>query len=275
MDNTNSTNEAASKICAYEYTVKRGDSFYLISHRLGIPLRDLLAANTNINPARLMVGDVLCVPTEEAEEHIPQTGSTGTTSGTSTGTTTGTTSESTGTTTPTTPVVPITPTVPTTPVVPITPTVPTTPVVPITPITPTLPVTPITPTVPEVIEEITQTPAVEETTPNVVACPNGSQVMVAQGQTVSDLQLAHELNLHTLESANPAVDLENLVAGQTLCVPTTNIPCPLPTSYTMQSGESLEAVALKFNLPIAAILRANPCLAPADFVECTCITLPR
>ena len=30
--------------CAEEYVVKRGDSFYLIAHKLGVPLRDLLAA---------------------------------------------------------------------------------------------------------------------------------------------------------------------------------------------------------------------------------------
>ena len=43
----------------YDYTVRRGDSFYLIAHRLGLPLRDLLDANPDVNPARLKVGDVL------------------------------------------------------------------------------------------------------------------------------------------------------------------------------------------------------------------------
>ncbi len=59
---TSTTRQPQDKICAYEYTVKRGDSFYLIAHRLGVPLRDLLEANSTINPARLMVGDVLCIP---------------------------------------------------------------------------------------------------------------------------------------------------------------------------------------------------------------------
>ena len=48
--------------CAYTYTVKRGDSFYLIARRLGVPLRDLMNANPDLEPTRLMVGDVLCVP---------------------------------------------------------------------------------------------------------------------------------------------------------------------------------------------------------------------
>ena len=54
--------ESSSANCAYRYTVKRGDSFYLIAHRLGVSLRDLLDANPSIPPARLMVGDVLCIP---------------------------------------------------------------------------------------------------------------------------------------------------------------------------------------------------------------------
>lgn len=62
---------AQEKVCGYEYTVRRGDSFYLIAHRLGVPLRDLLEANADINPARLMVGDVLCIPMEEDDAPQP------------------------------------------------------------------------------------------------------------------------------------------------------------------------------------------------------------
>ena len=61
------TRAPQDKVCAYEYTVRRGDSFYLIAHRLGVPLRDLLEANPDVNPARLMVGDVLSIPTDGAE----------------------------------------------------------------------------------------------------------------------------------------------------------------------------------------------------------------
>ena len=63
------------KVCGYEYTVRRGDSFYLIAHRLGVPLRDLLEANSDVNPARLMVGDVLCIPMEaddQPDEPLPE-----------------------------------------------------------------------------------------------------------------------------------------------------------------------------------------------------------
>ena len=53
--------------CAYRYTVRRGDSFYLIAQRLNVQLRDLLEANPTIPPARLTIGDVLCIPYSNAD----------------------------------------------------------------------------------------------------------------------------------------------------------------------------------------------------------------
>ena len=67
MHQATCTRSPQEKVCGYEYTVRRGDSFYLIANRLGVPLRDLLEANSDVNPARLMVGDVLCIPTEESD----------------------------------------------------------------------------------------------------------------------------------------------------------------------------------------------------------------
>ncbi len=91
-------NTTSGRICAEEYTVKRGDSFYLIAHKLGVPLRDLLAANSSIHPARLMVGDVLCVPREEDDSNggLGSGSVTGGITGGSAGASTGSTSGSTG-----------------------------------------------------------------------------------------------------------------------------------------------------------------------------------
>ena len=181
------------KICAEEYTVRRGDSFYLIAHKLGVPLRDLLAANSNIHPARLMVGDVLCIPREEDDRPQPEAPS-------------------------------------------------------------------------------TPAPVAPDTS---LACPETEQYTVEAGQTVADLQLKNLVSRHTLQAANPNVDLDSLTAGQTLCIPPENVPCPLPETYTMAAGETLESVAMRYNLPVAALLRVNPCLAPQDFEEGVTVILPR
>ena len=200
-----SQNNQQTTRCAEEYTVKRGDSFYLIAHKLGVPLRDLLAANSDIHPARLMVGDVLCIPREESD--APECGGLGGSMGGETG---GNTQSNAG----------------------------------VSP-DPTLP------------------------------CPGSEQYTVEPGQTVADLQLRNLVSRHTLETANPDVNLDNLTAGQTLCIPPENVPCNLPETYTLLAGETLESVAMRFNLPVGSLLRVNPCLAPQDFEPGVVIVLPR
>lgn len=197
----------ADKVCGYEYTVKRGDSFYLIAHRLGVPLRDLLAANSEVNPARLTVGDVLCIPMEE--DDAPQ--------------------------------VPV-------------------------------PLPEITPE-PEVADE-TEDDMGDLDRPAEEQCEYGRRHVVQPGETVADIQLEAGLNLHTLQMANPDSDLEDVEPGDVLCVPLENTPCPVARCYTLLTEDTLETVALKQNVSVGALLRANPCLAPGDFVEGTNINLP-
>lgn len=264
------TQNHTEKICAEEYTVKRGDSFYLIAHKLGVPLRDLLAANRDIHPARLMVGDVLCIPREEDDTPPAGTGSggtgstggttnsgnTGSTGGTTgsgstgstggatgsgnTGSTSGTTdSDSTGSTGGTTNSGSAGSTGGTTN-----------------------------------SGSTDSTDGAETETP-APSCPVDQRVQVEQGQTVADIQLKNLLSRHTLESANPGVNLDRLRTGQTLCVPTENVPCDVPETYTMGTGETLESLAVKFGLPVARLLRSNPCLAPQDFEAGTVVVLPR
>ncbi len=57
-----------------QYTIKRGDSFYLIAQRYGIPLANILAANPGVDPARLQVGQVICVPTGTPVPPVVPTG---------------------------------------------------------------------------------------------------------------------------------------------------------------------------------------------------------
>ena len=308
--------------CAEEYVVKRGDSFYLIAHKLGVPLRDLLAANRDIHPARLMVGDVLCVPREEDDS--PQTGGLGGSGTTQTTQTTGTTqttqatgaapstgmtqtTQATGTapstgmtqTTQTTGAAPSTGMTQTTQVtgtVPATGTTQTTQVTGMVQATGTTQTTQVTGTVQATgmaqatgttqatgaTQATGTTQAVQPTCmtgqiapDTTLSCTEDEQWTVQKGQTVSDLQLRGLVSRHTLETANPGVDFENLRVGQSVCIPKDNVPCELPETYTLAATETLEAVAMRFNLPVASLLRANPCLAPQDFEGGVTVILPR
>ena len=287
--------------CAEEYVVKRGDSFYLIAHKLGVPLRDLLAANRDIHPARLMVGDVLCVPREEDDS--PQTGGLGgsgttqTTQATGTAPSTGTTqtTQTTGTTqttqvtgmaqatgtTQTTQVTGMAQTTGTTQTTQVTGTVQATGTTQTTQVTGMAQATGTTQAT-GATQATGTTQAVQPTCmtgqiapDTTLSCTEDEQWTVQKGQTVSDLQLRGLVSRHTLETANPGVDFENLRVGQSVCIPKDNVPCELPETYTLAATETLEAVAMRFNLPVASLLRANPCLAPQDFEGGVTVILPR
>lgn len=287
--------------CAEEYVVKRGDSFYLIAHKLGVPLRDLLAANRDIHPARLMVGDVLCVPREEDDS--PQTGGLGGSGTTQTTQTTGTTqttqatgaAPSTGMTqttqaTGTAPSTGMTQSTQVTGMAQATGTTQTTQVTGTVQATGTTQTTQVTGTVQATgttqatgaTQATGTTQAVQPTCmtgqiapDTTLSCTEDEQWTVQKGQTVSDLQLRGLVSRHTLETANPGVDFENLRVGQSVCIPKDNVPCELPETYTLAATETLEAVAMRFNLPVASLLRANPCLAPQDFEGGVTVILPR
>ena len=198
----NTTTRPDDTSCAYTYTVKRGDSFYLIARRLGVPLRDLMNANPDIHPARLMVGDELCIPScaeREAQEPAPLPDS----------------------------------------------------------------------------FPVPDAPGIEPGKPELVTCPENRRAVVQEGQTVADLQLEYDRSFHTLEAANPTLDLDDLKAGQTVCVPPVNLPCALPASVVLGEGETLESLSVRFNLPVATLLRSNPCLAPDDFSQGVTVKLPQ
>lgn len=242
MADRTDTKAPEEKVCAYEYTVKRGDSFYLIAHRLGVPLRDLLAANPEVNPARLMVGDVLCIPLEEDDR--PQEDS----AALQPQTTAPSAAES-------APAAKAPAAVESTD----------------------------DRTEDELVESQVEdgaldTPATpgESLSPaeNAV-CADSSRYVLRQGETLADVQLSRGLTWHTLERANPTADLTHVQAGESICVPAENIPCDLPRSLVLCADDTLDTLALKYNLSVGALLRANPCLAPADFVPGTTITLPQ
>ena len=214
MDDKKGENAMSETNCAYQYTVKRGDSFYLIARRVNVPLRDLLAANPDIPPSRLTIGDVLCIPycgdvrTPAAEPDNQ------------------------------------------------------------TPDTPNTPDTPETPETPE-----TDGGAVLPDQDS-ADCPPNRRAVMQEGQTASDLQLRYGLSYYTLKNANRDKDLESLRGGDIVCIPENNVPCPLPREVTLEEGDTLESIAVTYNLPIASLLRVNPCLAPEDFTPGTSIRLP-
>lgn len=191
--------------CAYLYTVRRGDSFYLIAQRLNVQLRDLLEANPTIPPARLMVGDKLCIPYCRNADTPAQDG-------------------------------------------------------------PACPV----PCPDGGGDQCGGEPAPDAP----YVCPANRRSVVQNGQTASDLQLRYNLSFHTLQTANSGVNLDALQGGDVICIPAENIACPLPATVTLGAQDSLQTLADRYHVTVASLLRANPCLAPRDFLPGTTVRLP-
>ena len=201
------TNTQSAQGCMYHYTVKRGDSFYLIAQRTGVQLRDLLEANPDIPPARLMVGDVLCIPycsaadTPAGDQCNPPSCENGGSQGGSQG-------------------------------------------------------------------------GSGNTGDQGYVCPASRRAVVQDGQTAGDLQLRYNLSYHTLKTANAGRDLETLRGGDIICVPAENLACPVPGTVILGDNDTLESVATRYNVPIAQLLKENPCLAPQDFKPGASVRLP-
>ncbi len=46
----------------FYYTIKSGDTLYNLSQRFNIPLQEIINANPGIDPNRLQIGQVICIP---------------------------------------------------------------------------------------------------------------------------------------------------------------------------------------------------------------------
>ena len=210
-----------TRTCASRYTVVSGDSYYSIAQKFQVDVGDLVALNPDHPPARLMVGDVLCIPTRRDEGGSGST-SGGTTGDTGSGSTSGGTSGGTGS----------------------------------------------GGTSGGASQAPDACPRPED------ACPANRRTVVQNDQTAADLQLKYNLSYYTLQRANATTNLDTIRGGDTLCIPEQNQPCPVPPTYTLQTGDTLESVALAYRLPVGQLLRANPCLAPDDFAPGVTVRLP-
>lgn len=139
------------------------------------------------------------------------------------------------------------------------------------PAIPQLPSGPSTPSYP--IAPPTQLPNV-----TVYRCPEGYTAgFVEQGQTFTSLLLRHNVSYNAMRAANPNLSTGTPAAGTFYCAPPefTRRTCAYgKRTYVMSRGETFNSVLRSLNTTAAALLRANPDLAPGDFVPGRVICAP-
>ena len=96
-------------------------------------------------------------------------------------------------------------------------------------------------------------------------CPPGSFVYTVQtGDTLFRLAQTYNTTVNAIIAINPGINPNALQVGQRICIPgEPTVTCPTGSiSYTIQRGDTLFALAQRFNTTISAILSLNPGLDP-------------
>jgi len=114
--------------------------------------------------------------------------------------------------------------------------------------------------------------------PATSACPaRYIRATVPFGWDFSNILIHYGVSFDALQNANPRVNLSALRAGQVLCVPPSGsrgLCTGNASTHIVERSENLGAIARRYRTTVAALLRANPNLAPQDFIPGRVICIP-
>ena len=112
----------------------------------------------------------------------------------------------------------------------------------------------------------------------VYRCPEGYTAgFVEQGQSFANLLLRHNVSYNAMRAANPGLSTGTPAPGTFYCAPPegSRKSCAYGSrTYVLGQGETFNSVLRRLNTTAAALLRANPDLAPGDFLPGRVICAP-
>ncbi len=132
---------------------------------------------------------------------------------------------------------------------------------------------------------ITPTPTPTPTathTPTPVPTPTPILHTVRQGDTYLGIANLYGIDLDVLLAANNLTVKDVLQPGQTLRIPADAADTPLPTpeplsgliNYPVEEGDTVESIAIRFNIPTTAILENNDISDPNKLVTGQVLIIP-
>ncbi len=97
-----------------------------------------------------------------------------------------------------------------------------------------------------------------------INCPGGTLYTIRAGDAYYNLAARFRVTVAALQAANPGVNPNNLVIGQTICIPVPPVSgtCPGGFLYTVLAGETLYGIARRYGVVVQALIAANPGINP-------------
>ncbi len=113
--------------------------------------------------------------------------------------------------------------------------------------------------------------------PSPPPCPGGNFYTIREGDTLFSLSRRFNISLDDLLEANPGINPDRLMIGQRICVPLGEpVECPKDTeSYRIRAGDTFYAIARRFDVPLEALIDANPGVNPDALLVGQIICIPK
>lgn len=90
--------------------------------------------------------------------------------------------------------------------------------------------------------------------------PNTTPYIIRLGDTFAGLAQVFNTSLSQLLALNPGIDLSSPEVGMQICIPSGSAlqTCPGGNTYTVKEGDTINTIALFFNISVFDLLIANP-----------------
>lgn len=96
-----------------------------------------------------------------------------------------------------------------------------------------------------------------------IVCTEGAAVYVWQrGDNLDRVASRFDTTAAQIRAINTGRDFTQIRAGEMICVPTENLRCPGGATYEVEAGDTLSAIARKWNVTLGALLELNPYIDP-------------
>lgn len=115
-------------------------------------------------------------------------------------------------------------------------------------------------------------------TPPPTRCPAGTfSYTIRSGDTLYQLAITYNTTVEAIMAVNPGINPNNLQIGQVICIPRGGTPVPPCDGfyYTVKPGDTLFSIAAAFNIPLSALMAANPGVDPNNLQIGQLICIPK